>query len=474
MYITFNPFFIKAVLIVLFLVSGRLYAIDKDKMTRENQTQEILSMSQLDLFKSLAADPCNKNFEFKYEFETLYKQNCEILTKSSVCNKVEKSRLVQCSDLKTRTDISFNHFFVGCARGLVQTPIDLVSSVKGILNFTWSHLSSRIVREKTSDKLTKTFKEATKSIVDNYNDGKLNVDSLFNDKLFSILVTLVKAEHKEYECLSYIEKSKLLCNFTSSLALGSSASKFINPKPDDVISLKLIGENALHRSQLSYSKLFPLSGRKVSKVEKKLKSSEVIGSEILGGGMNKTFLITLKSGQKGVWKPHVETDLSNYRTEVLAYEIDRKLGLKLVPPTVERTINGKKGSLQLFVKNKKDNDGVKESELDKQMFFDYLIDNSDRHSGNFLQSNSDKLISIDNGLSMMNGHRMKELTVIEKMRVGRFLATTEGHKVMVNLKEINTKAFSSEISDYVGSKSSYDFMERISTLNRFYSLEVLD
>ena len=38
-----------------------------------------------------------------------------------------------------------------------------------------------------------------------------------------------------------------------------------------------------------------------------------------------------------------------YKSEIAAYEIDRLIGLDQVPPTVERKIRGRKGSLQLWV-----------------------------------------------------------------------------------------------------------------------------
>ena len=39
----------------------------------------------------------------------------------------------------------------------------------------------------------------------------------------------------------------------------------------------------------------------------------------------------------------------SYKHEIAAYELDKLLGLDLVPPTVERTFGGRKGSLQLWV-----------------------------------------------------------------------------------------------------------------------------
>src|SRR5499425_278671 len=42
----------------------------------------------------------------------------------------------------------------------------------------------------------------------------------------------------------------------------------------------------------------------------------------------------------------------SWRTEVAAYELDKLLGLGMVPATVERSFNGKRGSLQFWVTSK--------------------------------------------------------------------------------------------------------------------------
>ena len=43
--------------------------------------------------------------------------------------------------------------------------------------------------------------------------------------------------------------------------------------------------------------------------------------------------------------------LDSYKSQVAAFEVSRLLGLDSVPPTVVRTIDGRTGSLQLWVQN---------------------------------------------------------------------------------------------------------------------------
>jgi hypothetical protein len=41
----------------------------------------------------------------------------------------------------------------------------------------------------------------------------------------------------------------------------------------------------------------------------------------------------------------------SYKSEIAAYRLDRVRGLDMVPPTVERSVEGESGSLQLWVEN---------------------------------------------------------------------------------------------------------------------------
>jgi hypothetical protein len=81
-----------------------------------------------------------------------------------------------------------------------------------------------------------------------------------------------------------------------------------------------------------------------------------------------------------------------YVREIAAYRLSEAIGLKLVPPTVERTLEGEVGSLQLFVpgmKSLKDlplaRPPVSRDALDRLFAFDHILANVDRCSpGNLL------------------------------------------------------------------------------------------
>jgi hypothetical protein len=98
-----------------------------------------------------------------------------------------------------------------------------------------------------------------------------------------------------------------------------------------------------------------------------LRTAEVVKKKALGSGITHSEQYTLTDGtqtHKAVWKTikyfvrglttygsglTILDAEDSYRFEIAAYELDKLLGLDLVPPAVERTFDRKKGSLQLWV-----------------------------------------------------------------------------------------------------------------------------
>ncbi len=108
----------------------------------------------------------------------------------------------------------------------------------------------------------------------------------------------------------------------------------------------------------------PLRGEEA---EKFLKTAGIVKRKPLGKGITASDQLTLSDGTrtlKAVWKTidefkrgvtsfpgaGVMVDYEDsYRFEIAAYELDKLLGFDLVPPTVERTISNKKGSVQMWI-----------------------------------------------------------------------------------------------------------------------------
>lgn len=153
------------------------------------------------------------------------------------------------------------------------------------------------------------------------------------------------------------------------------------------------------------------------KVEDFLRTAEIIEMEKIEEGRTNPVKLTLKKGKRkinGVFKyrdtsPNAERiiwkksreESDRFQYELAAYELDRLLGVGLVPVTVERAINGKPGIVQLWIDNLISSLTMGEQEipydgmcqLGDQMnlmdTFDYLIANRDRNQSNILFSQSD-------------------------------------------------------------------------------------
>jgi hypothetical protein len=98
-----------------------------------------------------------------------------------------------------------------------------------------------------------------------------------------------------------------------------------------------------------------------------LKTARVVKRKAIGVGVTHPYQLTLDDGTrtlKAAWKTIDESPSGvkqfvdgkfeanfrdSYMFEIAVYELDKLLGLGLVPPTVEREINNENGSVQLWV-----------------------------------------------------------------------------------------------------------------------------
>jgi hypothetical protein len=98
----------------------------------------------------------------------------------------------------------------------------------------------------------------------------------------------------------------------------------------------------------------------------------------------------------------------SYKSEIAAYELDKALGLGMVPPTVERRIEGDLGAAVMWVvgtKSFKDMGGVPRPpgammakwnhQLIRAKLFDNLIGNKDPNLGNWLVDDQWNIVLID-------------------------------------------------------------------------------
>ncbi len=97
----------------------------------------------------------------------------------------------------------------------------------------------------------------------------------------------------------------------------------------------------------------------IESLEKVLRDAKIdkIEKEKLGGRTG-PWLVTLDAGavkQRAVFRhvdrqrPHPTPD--SYKYDIASYELTKLLGVELIPPVVEREIEGRQGSLQVFLEN---------------------------------------------------------------------------------------------------------------------------
>ena len=131
----------------------------------------------------------------------------------------------------------------------------------------------------------------------------------------------------------------------------------------------------------------------------------------------------------GFWEAH--------NSEIAAYELDRVLGLDMVPPTVERRVGPDLGSVQLWVEGCKVIKDVNQSACPKptewamqvcrQKVFDNLIANIDRNAGNILVDGEWNLVLIDHSRAFGNNTMPfeKQMTRIDRAFFEKLKALTE-------------------------------------------------
>jgi hypothetical protein len=148
-----------------------------------------------------------------------------------------------------------------------------------------------------------------------------------------------------------------------------------------------------------------------AQMESHLRDAEIVSVEDIGTGVTNPQRAHLKPAEPFeslVWKPIPPGRPSgyweSYKSEIAAYELDKLLVMNMVPPAVERTIDGKDGAAIMWLPGMK---SVKETggkmpagavwgrAVRRMLTFDNLIANPDRNAGNILIGDPGELILID-------------------------------------------------------------------------------
>ena len=161
-----------------------------------------------------------------------------------------------------------------------------------------------------------------------------------------------------------------------------------------------------------------------------LGQAEVVKEERLSfeQGVTEPWRLTLRRGgtvRRAIWKDATGVRggyLEGWRFEIAAYIVDKLLGVGMVPPTTLRVLHGGPGSIQLWIDDtsllrdlakKPENQRIFRSDAWKDagyiaQFFDNLIGNEDRHTGNVLVTRDFRTVLIDHSRTFRVGERFVE------------------------------------------------------------------
>ncbi|MFH1574176.1 MAG: hypothetical protein ABIG68_09340, partial [Acidobacteriota bacterium] len=171
-------------------------------------------------------------------------------------------------------------------------------------------------------------------------------------------------------------------------------------------------------------------------VEDFLRNAEIVKAKGTPIGITNPVRLTLDNGRirhdaafksiderkLGIYRLEKSTEYDfkdSWKFEVAAYELDKLLNLNMVPPTVERSYLGRKGSLQYWIEgcmSEKDRIDRKLKaphpvywnwQVYKVRIFDQLVYNIDRNLGNTLITPDWKCVMIDHSRTFKSVDHLK-------------------------------------------------------------------
>ncbi len=207
--------------------------------------------------------------------------------------------------------------------------------------------------------------------------------------------------------------------------------------------------------------------------EEFLKTAEIIEYQDIGEGVTKPKRLFLKKGEveaSGAWKNpsgRMYGFLEGWQYEIAAYEMDKLLGLNLVPPTVERKFKGKKGSLQLWVELEMSDLDRMERKIDippskldnwgKMKYliraFDCLIANEDRTQENIRYTKDWRTILIDHSRSFRSSKKFTRQLMFGKNGIqGAKLFRVLPREFVEKMKALNFEIIKKAAGPYLKDK----------------------
>ncbi|UCC41261.1 MAG: hypothetical protein JSV96_07515 [Candidatus Aminicenantes bacterium] len=231
----------------------------------------------------------------------------------------------------------------------------------------------------------------------------------------------------------------------------------------------------------SSAQLTPKEITERPKWEEFLKTAEIVRHKDIGEGITRPIRLFLKAGDfegSGCWKNPSGIQqgyLEGWKYEIAAYEMDKLLELNMIPVTVEKRFNGKKGSLQLWVEDVISLLDILEKKIqfpkekidhyNKTKYiaraFDSLIANEDRTQQNMFYTKDWRLILIDHSRSFRSARKFTKKLMFGKNGIRGVKLIRQLPKAFVeNIKALNFDNIQKAVGPYLKKKEIEAILKR--------------
>lgn len=225
----------------------------------------------------------------------------------------------------------------------------------------------------------------------------------------------------------------------------------------------------------AYSQFLPQEIAQRKEIEEFLMKADIIRAEDIGEGITKPKRLYLKKGDietSGCWKDIEGKHMGNqegWQYEIAAYRFDKLLGLGMIPPTVEREFDGRKGSLQLWVTTPHSlltimeknipipATGIEAVRVSRAKYivraFDSLIGNADRTQQNLRYTEDWRTILIDHSQSFQSARKYTKNLMYGKNGIKeKQLFRRLPRSFVENVKALNFEKIKAAVGPYLTEK----------------------